>query len=152
MRLYPPAWILNGRMAITDAEIGGYTIPKGSTIFISPYVNHRLPQYFDQPDQFIPERWTKEFEKDLPKFAYMPFGGGPRICIGNAFAQMEAHLILATIARQYRLRLLPDTAVQLNPQITLSPLNGLPMRIEKRAPNDLRDQAEEKSPQTAVIS
>lgn len=152
MRLYPPAWILNGRMAITDTEIGGYTIPKGSTIFVSPYVNQRLPQYFDQPGQFIPERWTKAFEKDLPKFAYMPFGGGPRICIGNAFAQMEAHLILATIARQYRLSLLPDTAVQLNPQITLSPLNGLPMRIEKRAPIALRDQANEKSRQTAVIS
>ncbi len=132
MRLYPPAWILNGRIAIEDVEIGGYTIPKGSTIFISPYAMHRLPQYFPNPDQFDPERWTPEKEKDLPKFAYIPFGGGARVCIGNAFAQMEAQLILATIAQQYSLHLKPNFEVTKKPQITMSPLNGLQMQLTKR--------------------
>lgn len=133
MRLYPPAWILNGRTAIVDAEIGGYTIPQGSTLFISPYVMHRLPRYFPQPEQFRPERWTPDMEKGLPKFAYMPFGGGPRVCIGNAFAMMEAHLILATIAQRYRLRLAPGTVIEPEAQITLSPRGGLPMMVEARA-------------------
>jgi cytochrome P450 len=132
MRLYPPAWILNGRVAIEDVEIGGYTIPKGSIIFISPYVMHRLPQYFPDPEQFDPDRWTPEMEKELPKFAYIPFGGGARVCIGNVFAQMEAQLILATIAQQYSLRLQPNFEVVKNPQITMSPLNGLLMQLSQR--------------------
>lgn len=103
--MYPPAWILNGRRALEDVQLGGYTVPKGSTVFVSPYVMHHLPQYFDEPEAFKPERFTAEFEKSLPKFAYMPFGGGARVCIGNAFAMMEAQLILATIAQKYRLTL-----------------------------------------------
>lgn len=132
MRLYPPAWILNGRIALEDVEIGGYTIPKGSTIFISPYVMHHLPTHFDEPETFKPERFTPEFEKELPKFAYMPFGGGPRVCIGNAFAMMEAQLILATIAQKYQLLLASDTPVVPLTQITLTPENGIPMRVVER--------------------
>lgn len=132
MRLYPPAWILNGRTPLTDVEISGYTLPKGSMIFIAPYVIHRLPHYFPHPDQFLPERWTPEMEKGLPKYAYMPFGGGPRICIGNSFAMMEAHLILATMAQRYRLLLVAGTAVQPEAHITMSPAGGLPMIIESR--------------------
>ena len=132
MRLYPPAWILNGRLALEDAQLGGYTIPKGSTVFISPYVMHHLPQYFTEPEQFKPERFTTEFEKSLPKFAYMPFGGGARVCIGNAFAMMEAHLILATIAQQYRLELAQTEPINYKPQITLTPENGMQMRLSER--------------------
>lgn len=135
LRLYPPAWILNGRTALTDVQISRYTIPKGTIVFISPYLMHRLAHFFPNPDQFDPDRWTSDMEKELPKYAYIPFGGGPRVCIGNAFAMMEAHLLLATIAQQYRLHLSPGTAVNPNSQITLSPEDGLPMTIEKRTPN-----------------
>ncbi|MAT99642.1 MAG: cytochrome P450 [Anaerolineaceae bacterium] len=132
MRLYPPAWILNGRLALEDAEIGDYTIPKGSTVFVSPYVMHHLPQYFDKPETFMPERFTPEFEKALPKFAYMPFGGGARVCIGNAFAMMEAHLILAAIAQRFSLELATDKPVQYKAQITLTPVDGIQMRLVER--------------------
>lgn len=132
MRLYPPAWILNGRIALEDVEMGGHTIPKGSTIFVSPYVMHHLPQYFDKPEAFKPERFTPEFEKSLPKYAYMPFGGGARVCIGNAFAMMEAQLILATIAQQFRLELATDKPVQYKAQITLTPEDGIQMRLVER--------------------
>lgn len=138
LRLYPPAWILNGRVPLTDIEIGGYPVPKDTDIMISPYVMHRLPHHFPEPEKFKPERWTPGAEKALPRFAYMPFGGGPHICIGNSFAMMEAHLILATIAQQYRLQLVPGTEVILNPQITLSPANGLPMIVSERLPDPER--------------
>ena len=132
MRIYPPAWILNGRLALEDAQIGGYTIPKGSTVFVSPYVMHHLPQYFDEPETFKPERFTAEFEKSLPKFAYMPFGGGTRVCIGNAFAMMEAQLALAAIAQKYRLALAQTELVHYKAQITLTPENGIRMRVMER--------------------
>jgi cytochrome P450 len=137
MRLYPPAWILNGRTPLTDTEVGGYPMPKGSMIFIAPFVMHRQPQHFPNPEAFQPERWTAEMEKALPKYAYMPFGGGPRVCIGNSFAMMEAQLILATMAQRYRLRLVPGTAVTPLTQITLSPAGGLPMIVETRKPIQL---------------
>ena len=132
MRLYPPAWILNGRLTLEDAELGGYIVPKGSTVFVSPYVMHHLPQYFDEPEAFKPERFTPEFEKSLPKFAYMPFGGGARVCIGNAFAMMEAQLLLATIAQKYRLALAQTEPVRHKAQITLIPENGIQMRVMER--------------------
>ncbi|MCA9924007.1 MAG: cytochrome P450, partial [Anaerolineales bacterium] len=132
IRLYPPAWVLNGRLALEDVQLGGYTVPKGSTVFVSPYVMHHLPQYFAEPEQFKPERFTPEFEKSLPKFAYMPFGGGARICIGNAFAMMEAQLILATIAQQVRLQIAQTQPVHYKPQITLTAENGIRMRVMER--------------------
>ncbi len=132
MRLRPPAWILNGRVAIEDVTIGGYTIPAGSMVFISPFVMHRLTQYFPNPERFEPERFTPEKEKEIPRYAYMPFGGGPRVCIGNAFAMMEAQLILATIAQRFRLTLVADQEIELSPQITLSPKNGLRMALQAR--------------------
>jgi cytochrome P450 len=132
MRLYPPAWVLNGRLTLEDAEIGGYTIPKGSTVFISPYVMHHLPQYFDEPETFKPERFTPEFEKSLPKYAYMPFGGGARVCIGNSFAMMEAHLILAAIAQRFRLELATAESVRYKAKITLTPADGIKMRLVER--------------------
>ncbi|MCB0064102.1 MAG: cytochrome P450 [Caldilineaceae bacterium] len=136
MRLYPPAWVLNTRLAKEDVilsnETERYHVPKGTKLFIAPYVMHRLPQYFATPAQFRPERFTPEFEKSLPRFAYMPFGGGPRICIGNAFAMMEAQLVLATIAQQYALRLAPDAKVEPEPLITLTAKHGMKMQLIKR--------------------
>lgn len=139
MRLYPPAWMLNGRQAIVDTTIGGYTVPRGSILFIAPYVIHRRPEFFPNPDQFDPERFTPEREKELPRHAYLPFGAGPRICIGNSFALMEAHLIIATISQRYRLRLAAEQAIALNPQITLSNQGGMRMRVEARPPTSLSE-------------
>ena len=132
MRLYPPAWNV-ARQAIEDVEIGGYTIEAGSLVFVPIFLVHRDPRWYAEPDVFRPERWTEEFEQNLPRFAYLPFGGGPRICIGNNFAQMEATLLLATIAGRYRLRLVePDQHVDPDPLITLRPHGGLRLRLEAR--------------------
>ena len=105
---------------------------------------HRLPQYFPNPEQFDPERWHPEREASLPKYAYIPFGGGTRVCIGNSFALMEAHLLLATIAQQYRLSLLPGPIFWPAALITMSPEFGLQMRVERR------EGAEQKEVETAV--
>ncbi len=134
MRIYPPAWILNGRVPQEDIEIGGYPIPKGTGIFISPYAMHHDPRYFDQPDVFLPERWVNDFEKRLPRYAYFPFGGGPRVCIGNSFAMMEARLIVAAIASQFDLSLLPSQTVEMLPLVTLRVKGELNMRVTQRAP------------------
>jgi len=133
MRLYPPAWTLNAREPAEDVTLdSGYTIPKGTQVFITPYVLHRLPRYFAEPDQFRPERFTPQFEESLPRYAYMPFGGGPRVCIGNAFAMMEAQLVLATVAQQYSLQLAPGAKVEPQPLITLTAKNGIPMQLTAR--------------------
>ena len=110
----------------------GYTIPTGSLIFISPYVMHRDPRYFDNPDAFIPERWADGLDKRIPRYAYFPFGGGPRVCIGNQFALMEAKLVLATIAARYQLALASSEPVELDPLITLRPKAGIDMRLTTR--------------------
>ncbi|MCC6614427.1 MAG: cytochrome P450 [Anaerolineae bacterium] len=128
MRLYPPAWIVP-RLAISDFELGGYSIRRNSVIFTSPYTLHRHPRYFPDPERFSPERWTADFEKTLPRYAYFPFGGGPRVCIGNGFAMMEARLVLATILQHNRLRLLPNQQIIPEPVITLRPLNGIQMCV-----------------------
>ena len=132
MRLYPPAWVLNVRQAAVDTTLGPYTVRRGDRFWLSPFVMHRRPAYFPDPERFDPGRWLPEREKALPKFAYMPFGGGPRICIGNGFAIMEAHLIVAAVARRFRLRLTPDQRINLNAQITLSNHGGMHMVAEVR--------------------
>jgi cytochrome P450 len=129
LRLYPPSWTI-GRQAAETVIIEGYTIPRGSLIFASPYVVHRNPQYFDEPEQFIPERFAGNLEKRLPRYAYFPFGGGPRICIGQAFAMMEARLILATIAQRWQWSL--AETVTMDPVITMRPQHGVPMRFTAR--------------------
>lgn len=131
LRLYPPAHGF-GRQALRRVEIGGRVLPKGSIIFIYPYLVQRDPRWFDQPDAFKPERWADDLEKRLPKFAYFPFGGGARICIGSAFAMMETRLILATIAAGWRLRLQPGAQIEPEALITLAPRGGLPMITERR--------------------
>jgi cytochrome P450 len=128
MRLYPPAWVTE-RMALGDDQIGGYHIPAGTTVVICPYVIHRNPQFWPGAETFDPQRFSPENSQGRPRYAYFPFGGGPRQCIGNTFALLEAHLILATILQRYRLELAPGWQVQPDPLITLRPKGGLWMVV-----------------------
>jgi cytochrome P450 len=131
MRLYPPAWGF-GREAVADCEIGGYVVPAGTTVIISPWLTHRDPRHFEDPTAYRPERWSSDLARRLPRFAYIPFGGGPRICIGNRFAMMEAVLILATIAQRFRLEWQRDHPVVPLPSITLRPKNGISVNLVER--------------------
>jgi cytochrome P450 len=133
LRLYPPAYAM-GREAIRDCEVGGYRVPKGMTIFLSQWVVHRDPRWYDQPEKFDPDRWANGLQERLPKFAYFPFGGGPRLCIGNSFALMETALVLATVAQRYRLELVPDHPVVPWPSMTLRPKHGIRVVLRRRAP------------------
>ncbi len=135
MRLYPPAWII-AREASEDDELGGFEIPKGSFLVISPYVLHRNPKYWKNPEGFDPDRFDPEKNPDIAtraKYAYMPFSGGPRICIGNAFAMMEAVLILATVAQRFDLNLVPGAKIVPEPLITLRPQFGVPVTLSEAA-------------------
>ena len=131
MRLYPPAWGL-ARIAVEDHELGGYPVKKGMGVAMAQWVVHRDTRWYDTPEQFRPERWEGDFAKRIPRFAYFPFGGGPRQCIGNSFAVMEATLILATIAQKFRLRLVPDHPVVPLASITLRPRHGMRVVLELR--------------------
>lgn len=133
MRLYPPAYTF-GRQAIADVTLAGYFVPKGAEITAFSYFVHRDPRWWHDPERFIPERFSEENEKDIQRHTYIPFGGGPRICIGNSFAQMEARLMLATIAQRYRLRLTPGQVIKPEPLITLRPRGGMRMTLEQREP------------------
>ena len=133
LRLYPPAWVLNTRVAAEDTAVGEYAVPRGRQIFIAPYVMHRLSRYWDNPTRFDPQRFAPEREKEIARYVYLPFGAGPRVCIGNAFALMEAHLIVATIAQRWRFELPPTQTIELQPQITLSNKTGMQMRLMPRA-------------------
>ena len=131
LRLYPPAYGI-GRQAVQDCEIGGYRVPAGSQVFMFPWATHRDPRFFSEPDSFRPERWTEEFVGQLPKYAYFPFGGGPRACIGNYFAMMEIVLLLATIGKRYRLLLAPNQSVRLYPAMSLRPRDGIKVILYPR--------------------
>lgn len=133
MRLHPPVWAI-GREAIEDVVIGGYLVPKGQQVWLSQWVNHRDVRYFPEPERFLPERWLDGLEKSLPRFAYYPFSGGPRICIGNTFATMEAVLLLATILRRFRLSLEDKRPLKLSPLITLRPSRPIRVTFERAAP------------------
>ena len=117
MRLYPPVYTF-GREAINDCILGGFHVPARTTLLMSNWVVHRDPRWFDRPEEFRPERWI---DSKAPRFAYFPFGGGPRLCIGNTFAMMEMVLILATVARDYRIRVCPGQTVRAEPTFTLRP-------------------------------
>ncbi len=136
MRRYPPAWIL-ARESIQPVRVGGYDFRPGSVFFISPYVLHHDPAVFPDPDRFDPERFADDVRDTLPKYAYIPFGGGPRICIGNSFALMEARLVLATMAQRIRLRLDPPQAIETDPLITLRPKQAVTMAVRARMPKTL---------------
>jgi len=131
LRLYPAAWGL-ARLAVEDHEIAGYPVTKGMGVTMAQWVVHRDPRWYDAPEEFRPERWENDLLKRLPRFAYFPFGGGPRQCIGNTFALMEATLILATIARTFRLRLAANHPVVPLASITLRPRHGVRVTFEAR--------------------
>ena len=131
MRMYPPAYGL-GREAINDCEIGGYRVPAGTQVFMFQWSTHRDARFYDQPATFNPERWTEEFEARLPKYAYFPFGGGPRACIGASFAMMEIILVLATIGQKFRLELVPDHPVEIYPAMSLRPKDGIRVIVSNR--------------------
>ncbi|HMI82734.1 MAG TPA: cytochrome P450 [Polyangiaceae bacterium] len=131
MRLYPPAWCLE-RAAVEADEVGGYAIPAGTTIAICPYVLHRNPSYWDDPETFDPDRFLPERSTARSRFAYLPFGDGPRICIGKGFAMMEAKIVLAMIAGAFAFKHAATDAVALDPGITLRPKHGMRMTIAER--------------------
>jgi cytochrome P450 len=130
MRLRPPAWVI-GREPKEDFEAGGYRIRAGSVVMLAPWITHRDPRWWPDPERFDPSRWTPEMEASLPRFAYFPFGGGPRKCIGEGFAWTEGILVLATLAQRWRLRPVPGAEVGSQPLITLRP-TGLRMIAERR--------------------
>lgn len=134
MRLYPPAWCVDGRIALNDCVLDGWHVPKGAMVMMSQWVTHRDPRWYPDPARFDPDRWTDEFVKHLPKYAYFPFGGGPRVCIGNAFALMETRLILATFLQRVKPNLVPGQTVVPESSIifTLRPKNGLQMILTAR--------------------
>lgn len=131
LRLYPPAFTYS-RVAVKETEIGPYRIPEGTEVAVVAYATQRDSRFWKDPESFRPERFSPENEMQIPKFAWIPFGGGPRVCIGNAFAMMEACLMLAVIASRYSLRLVNPGPVKKNPRLTLRPGNGLPMILRKR--------------------
>jgi len=132
LRLMPAVWSVS-RTAAEDTEVCGYPMPKGTTAQVMIYLLHRHPDYWKQPKDFLPERWLDPEIENLHKYAYLPFAGGPRVCIGNSFAIMEANLLLATIAQRYRLRLIDGVEIKPAALITMFPRDGLPMRLEERA-------------------
>ncbi len=131
LRLYPPAYGVV-REALKDCEIGGNPIPKGATVAMFQWTVHRDPRFFERPEEFVPERWNSDFIKRLPRYAYFPFGAGPRLCIGNTFAQAEVPLLLATIVQKYQLKLVPGHRVATAPSLTLRPLKGIRVTLKKR--------------------
>lgn len=131
MRLYPPAWLF-GRSPAEDDEIDGYSVPAGSLVFLSPYVTHRHPALWPEPERFSPDRFAPEKAAALDRFAYFPFSGGPRVCIGAPFANLEMLIVLASIVRRFRVHLAAGARVEAEPLVTLRPRHGMPMLIEPR--------------------
>lgn len=132
MRLYPPAWGI-GRMTLKQYEAGGYTIEPGEIVIMSPYVVHRDPRWFPDPERFDPDRWTPEQRAVRPRFSYFPFGGGARACIGEHFAWMEGVLLLATLGQRWKLRLKPGHPVDYRALLTLRPRHGMRMSVHSRS-------------------
>jgi cytochrome P450 len=131
MRLYPPAYGI-GREAARPTEVAGHPVLAGGIVIMPTWAVQRDARWFDEPEEFRPERWAHAAIRRLPRFAYFPFGGGPRQCVGNTFAMMEATLILAAIAQRFRLALIPGQRVTPTPYITLRPEPGIRMRLERR--------------------
>ncbi|MFL6163716.1 MAG: cytochrome P450 [Jatrophihabitantaceae bacterium] len=130
MRLYPPVWILP-RSAQADDEINGYPVPAGSDVIVSPYIMHRHPRYWPDPERFVPERFDRTRSSDRPRYAYLPFGAGRRVCIGSNLAMMEAVFVLSTVVRQLELRKLPGRPVIAEPMLSLRIRGGLPMTVHR---------------------
>jgi cytochrome P450 len=131
LRLYPPAWTVV-RRAIEDYQADGYVVPGGADIYMSQYVVHHDPRFFPDPFRFDPERWNEDRCSSLPQFAYFPFGGGPRRCIGESFAWMEGMMLIATIASKWKMHLVPGQTIVPKPLITIRPKYGMKMIMERR--------------------
>jgi cytochrome P450 len=132
MRLYPPAWTV-GRQVATECPVGKYMLPAGSIVLIPQWAVHRDPRWFAEPEAFRPDRWLDGLAQRLPAFAYFPFGGGPRVCVGNHFAMMELILVLSTLIRSIEVQPVPGFQVELHPAVTLRPRGGLPLSFRQRA-------------------
>jgi cytochrome P450 len=132
LRLYPPAYAFSRRV-LTDVTIGGYQIPAGRAVIMSQWVVHRDPRWWDEPLKFRPERWLNGDQSKRPDYAYFPFGGGPRVCIGNTFAMLEATLVVAAIAPRIRLELVAPEKVKPWPSVTLRPAGGIPAVLHRRS-------------------
>ena len=130
MRLYPPAWAV-GRATKRPLRLAGYVVPRGTQVYVLPWVTQRDPRFFEAPSAFRPDRWRDD-AKSLNRKAYFPFGGGPRKCIGAHLAIMEATLMVATIVRQYRMRIAADHRLDLQPAVTLRPRHGIRVELERR--------------------
>jgi enediyne biosynthesis protein E7 len=131
MRLYPPAWLIHREPLIED-ELGGYRVRPGTLVLISPYLLHRNTAFWEDPEVFDPDRFEPALSAVRPRFAYLPFGGGPRQCIGNEFAMMEAVLILCTFLQRYRLQLVSHERIEPEPMVTLRAKAGIWMTARKR--------------------
>jgi len=133
MRLYPPVWII-GRRALAPFRLGEYELPAQTNVLMSQLIMHKDARYFPDPEQFDPERWsaTDARSSSLPRFAYFPFGGGPRVCVGAGFATMEAVLLLATIAQQFQINLVPGQTIEMLPSVTLRPKSGIRVTLKRR--------------------
>jgi cytochrome P450 len=151
LRLYPPAWGL-ARVVVENHELGGYPMKKGMGVAMAQWVVHRDTRWYDAPEEFRPERWEGDFIKRIPRFAYFPFGGGPRQCIGNSFALMEATLILATVAQKFRLRLVPNHPVVPLASITLRPRYGVRVTLEARQPRPAEIFPQESRPARQAVT
>ncbi|MEZ4593503.1 MAG: cytochrome P450, partial [Chloroflexota bacterium] len=131
LRLYPPAWVIT-RRAIAADTLGGAEIPANALIIMSPYTMQRHPAFWDNPDQFDPNHFTPDAEQARPRYAYFPFGGGARLCIGDQFAKVEMGLVVTAVLQKYRLHLLPNHPVVADPLVTIRPKHGLMMTLERR--------------------
>jgi len=151
--MYPPVWAI-GRRALSDVEVGGWVIPAGSNIALSQWAMHHDARYYPDPWVFRPERWQAEEQDKRPEFSFFPFGGGPRICIGESFARMEAALLIAAIAQNWRLRLEPGFRAELRALVTLRPKFGLRMTLERRTRKErtMRELPPESAPPPRLVS
>ncbi len=130
LRLYPPAWSI-GRTALEDVQLGEYLIPKKQNIILSQYVTQRSPKYFENPDAFMPERWVEGYEKSLPDYAYFPFSAGPRVCIGNMFAEMEGLILLSTVLSKVNFAKAENYKVEVYASLTMRPKDGVPVTASR---------------------
>lgn len=131
LRMYSPAWII-GREPQRDVQIGPYRVPRGTQVLLPQSVMHYEERWFPDPYRFQPERWADDYEKSLPRFVYFPFGGGPRVCIGNHFAMMEAMLLIATMAQRFEFRNRMDGELRVQPSVTLRPVVPVSMKVKAR--------------------